>query len=287
MAALKAISVPVMLQTLETGTMQTVAAGLTSSERLAVTFYLAIPTPKESPTPPASAMCSREAQKSAQSPQWGGWSTDDTNARFQDAKAAGLTHAKGPKLKLKWSFGLGGGTDARSQPAIADGRMYFGTTEGSVYSLDARSGCIHWTFRADRDVRSAIVIGDGTGPVKRALYFGAGATAYALNAADGKPAVEGPRRGSSRRQNHRRSAAAQGRLVHARRIDRRGFGTLAIPAQMLHVARQRGRARRRVREGALEDLDHRRNAEADQKEQDRRPDVWTFGSRRVVHSDVR
>jgi hypothetical protein len=40
MAALKAMSVPVMLQTLESGSMQTMAALLTSSERLAVTFYL-------------------------------------------------------------------------------------------------------------------------------------------------------------------------------------------------------------------------------------------------------
>src|SRR5580658_9789542 len=180
--ALRAISIPMMLQTLEKGSMQTVAAGLTSSERLAVTFFLGTPAPKEPPIPPPSAMCSAEIRDSARAPQWTGWSTDVTNTRFQDEKSAGLTAVEVPKLKLKWAFGLGGGTDARSQPALADGRMYFGTGEGSVYSLDARSGCIHWTFKAERDVRSALVVD----PAKHAVYFGAGATAYALNAADGK-----------------------------------------------------------------------------------------------------
>jgi polyvinyl alcohol dehydrogenase (cytochrome) len=186
MAALKAISVPLMLQTLETGSMQTMAAGLTSSERLAVTMYLATPAPKALPVPPSSAMCGAGTHEATHAPQWTGWSADVTNARFQDAKSAGLTAAEVPKLKLKWAFGLGGGTDARSQPAVADGRMYLGTADGSVYSLDARSGCIHWTFRADRDVRSALVAGPADAAGKRGIYFGAGATAYALNAADGK-----------------------------------------------------------------------------------------------------
>jgi polyvinyl alcohol dehydrogenase (cytochrome) len=190
-SALKAMSLPLMLQTLERGSMQAMAAGLTSSERLAVTIYLATPEPKALPIPSASAMCTGETHDSAHAPQWTGWSTDVTNTRFQDAKSAGLTATEVPKLKLKWAFGLGGETDARSQPAVADGRMYFGTADGSVYSLDARSGCIHWTFRVDRDVRSAVVIGPGNigpgnGSAKRAVYFGAGATAYALNASDGK-----------------------------------------------------------------------------------------------------
>jgi polyvinyl alcohol dehydrogenase (cytochrome) len=184
-AALKAMSVPLVLQALEHGSMQTMAAGLTASERLAVTMYLGVPAPKALPIPPSSAICTGEPYDSGHSPRWSGWGTDVTNTRFQDAKSAGMTAAEVPRLKLKWAFGLGGETDARSQPAIAEGRMYFGTADGSVYSLDASRGCIYWTFRADRDVRSAVVIGPGNGVAKRALYFGAGASAYALNAVNG------------------------------------------------------------------------------------------------------
>jgi len=42
-------------------------------------------------------------------PMWNGWGNDPTtNSRFQTAKAAGLTAAQVPQLKLKWAFGFPG-----------------------------------------------------------------------------------------------------------------------------------------------------------------------------------
>jgi polyvinyl alcohol dehydrogenase (cytochrome) len=39
-------------------------------------------------------------------PAWNGWGADVNNARFQSAKAAGLTAAQVPRLKLKLAFGF-------------------------------------------------------------------------------------------------------------------------------------------------------------------------------------
>jgi polyvinyl alcohol dehydrogenase (cytochrome) len=100
---------------------------------------------------------------------------DAFNTRFQPNP--GLTSADIPKLKLKWAFGVPGATVVRSQPAVASGRVVFGTQEGVVYSLDAATGCSHWATEVSGQVRSGVTVagdrvfvGDGAGNV-HALDF--------------------------------------------------------------------------------------------------------------------
>ena len=91
---------------------------------------------------------------------WNGWGNDPTsNARFQPAKAAGLTAAQVPQLKLKWAFGFPGVEQTYGQPTVAGGRVFIGVETGAVYSLDAATGCVYWSFQADASVRTAINIG--------------------------------------------------------------------------------------------------------------------------------
>ena len=92
-------------------------------------------------------------------PSWNGWSVDATNARFQSAKAAGITAAQVPNLKLKWAFALPGAASMYGQPTIAGGRVFVGADTGYVYSLDAKSGCVAWGFLAEAGVRNAVSIG--------------------------------------------------------------------------------------------------------------------------------
>jgi polyvinyl alcohol dehydrogenase (cytochrome) len=178
-----------ILGALETGSMKTQGAELTSGERYALVVYLSTPAPKPAAVP-QSALCSGTAapfRDSPRGPNWSGWSTDVTNTRFQDAKSAGISFTEVHKLKLKWAFGLGDGIVARSQPAVAGGRLFLGTASGAVYSLDAKSGCIYWTTQTDAGIRSALVYGSSSGPTKQpAIYFGSGKQAYALEAATGK-----------------------------------------------------------------------------------------------------
>lgn len=120
---------------------------------------------------------------------WNGWGNGLANARFQSTAAAGLTAATVPNLKLKWAFGFPGGTSAFGQPAVVAGRVFVGSDIGYVYSLDAATGCLYWSFRADASVRNAMTVGPISIHGKRdlAVYFGdLKANAYAIDAHTGR-----------------------------------------------------------------------------------------------------
>jgi polyvinyl alcohol dehydrogenase (cytochrome) len=122
-------------------------------------------------------------------PMWNGWGNDVSNARFQNAKAAGLTAAEVPNLKLKWAFGFPGAEEVYGQPTVAGGRVFLGVDTGAVYSLDAETGCVYWSYQSDSGVRTAISIGPvkGKGATKYGVYFGdIRANVYMLDAQTGK-----------------------------------------------------------------------------------------------------
>src|SRR5258706_6249547 len=122
----------------------------------------------------------------AQSPAWSGWSPSTANTRFQSTAQAGLTLEQVPLLTLKWSFGFPDATSAWSQPTVAAGRLFVGSQNGTVYALDAKSGCIYWTFTAKSGVRTAAAFGPIDGSSRFAVYVGdTGANVYALDAATG------------------------------------------------------------------------------------------------------
>jgi len=118
-------------------------------------------------------------------PHWTGWGVSVSQQRFQPADMARLSAANAPKLKLKWAFGFPDVTQAHGQPAIAGGRIFVGSAAKKVYSLDAKTGCIYWSFDTDAPVRTAISIGpQGPG---WSVYFGdQRANVYALDAVSGK-----------------------------------------------------------------------------------------------------
>jgi len=121
---------------------------------------------------------------------WNGWGVDATNARFQTAKAAGVTAAQVPSLKLKWAFGFPSAASMYGQPTVAAGRIFIGVDTGYVYSIDAKTGCVYWSFQAAAGVRNAINIGPvkGHGSTAYAAYFGdLRGNVYALDAATGMP----------------------------------------------------------------------------------------------------
>ncbi|MEP6549026.1 MAG: PQQ-binding-like beta-propeller repeat protein [Gammaproteobacteria bacterium] len=119
---------------------------------------------------------------------WNGWGNGLENHRFQSTSAAGLTAASVSGLKLKWAFGYPGGTSAYGQPTVVGGRVFVGTDTGYVYSLDAASGCIYWSYRAGAGVRNAMSVGPLKSPkgTRSAVFFGdLKASAYAIDAQNG------------------------------------------------------------------------------------------------------
>ena len=121
-------------------------------------------------------------------PQWNGWGVDNTNSRFQSAENAGIPVDKVPQLKVKWVFGLP--MDFRaSQPTVVGGRVFVGSLQGRIYSLDAKTGCLYWSVKTDGGVRSTMVVDSlpGTNPPRYVVYVGdASANMYALDARTGK-----------------------------------------------------------------------------------------------------
>jgi len=118
-------------------------------------------------------------------PAWNGWGPDGSNARFQPEKAAQLPVARVPRLKLKWAFGFADVKSVMGAPVVVGGRVFLGVDNGSVYSLDAATGCEHWVFRADAGVRSAVTV-ERVGTRSAAFFGDLKANAYAVDAATGE-----------------------------------------------------------------------------------------------------
>ena len=119
---------------------------------------------------------------------WNGWSPGLNNARFQNGKDANMTAAKVSRLQVKWAFGFPGATETYAQPTIVDGRVFVSSDAGYVYSLDADTGCVHWSYDVGAGVRSAIVVGQlEAGSTQYAAFFGdIRGNVYALDASTGK-----------------------------------------------------------------------------------------------------
>ena len=200
--ALARIGPDAILLALTEGNMKIQGQTISAAERVAVAVRVGgrpLTTPvfaTDSPPPCAETRgSSTTAQPTAPpSPTWNGWGPDARNTRFQ-RDAGRITAANVSLLKLKWAFGFSNATQARSQPAIVGGRLYVGSQSGTVYSLDPKTGCTHWTFKADSGVRTAISVGPlgvrgapgafgNTPPI--AIYFAdAQARVYAVDAKTG------------------------------------------------------------------------------------------------------
>lgn len=121
----------------------------------------------------------------ASRPSWNGWGNGTSNARYQGA-AAQLDPDQIPKLKLKWAFGFPGAKAAWGQPTVVAGRVFLGVDTGYVYSIDAGTGCVYWSYQAAGPVRSAMSVGPAKADGEYMVYFGdLKGNVYGLNASTG------------------------------------------------------------------------------------------------------
>src|SRR5712692_1558722 len=107
----------------------------------------------------------------ASKPSWNGWGNGTSNSRYQGA-AAQMDAAQAARLKLKWAFGFPGAKSVYGQPTVAGGRVFVGVDTGYVYSMNAATGCLYWSYKASAPVRTAISIGPGKGGEGHLAYFG-------------------------------------------------------------------------------------------------------------------
>ena len=153
-----------ILDALTAGSMVANATGISDTQKRYLAEFLSGRPLGSSKAGQASAMKNRcEARPIGNplaGPTWNGWGNDAHQfAHRRRRPAAGLTAAQVPKLTLKWAFGFPNGTSAYGQPAVAGGRVFVGSDNGFVYSLDAATGCVYWSFEAKAGVRTAISLG--------------------------------------------------------------------------------------------------------------------------------
>jgi polyvinyl alcohol dehydrogenase (cytochrome) len=179
-----------IVESLVAGAMRLQGSRLSGAERRAVAEFLTGLTISGDVSGAGTGRCSIADQAPAARaglPRWSGWAASSANTRFQSSADAGLAAADVPKLTLKWSFGFPDASVAWSQPTVAGGRVFVGSQNGTVYALDARTGCIRWTFGAQGGVRTAVTIdaAPSAGPTR--VYFGdTAANVYALDAETGR-----------------------------------------------------------------------------------------------------
>ncbi len=181
-----------ILATLNTGSMTQFAKGLTDMEVRYIAVYLGGRPMGAAAAGDVRAMknaCpARPLGDTDTSGGWNGWGPDQGNSRFQPNP--GLTAAQVPGLKLKWAFGFPNGNSAYGQPAVVAGRVFAGSDTGFVYSLDAATGCVYWSYRAKAGVRTAITVTpagkSSARGAKTLAYFGdVKGNVYAVNAETG------------------------------------------------------------------------------------------------------
>jgi polyvinyl alcohol dehydrogenase (cytochrome) len=172
-----------IVDTLTSGPMRYQGLPLSGAERRAIAEWIAGKKLRGTVTGAALGRCSKPPAFGDPSagPNWIGWSPTVRNAHFQPSAQADLTASQVPHLKPKWAFGFADATSAWAQPTIAGGRLFVGSQNGSVYALDAASGCIIWTFAAHAGVRTSVVID------RKSAFFGdQNGWVYAVDAATGR-----------------------------------------------------------------------------------------------------
>ena len=181
--ALKARAPQAVIESMMTGAMRAQGSRLSGPERRAVAEFVTGKKVGGDVVGAETGKCTASARAITKAPAvaWPGWSPTITNTRFQSREMAGLSAADVPRLTLKWALGFPDASVAWSSPTVAGGRVYVGSQNGTVYALDAKTGCIYWTFSAAGGVRTAIAVG---APL---IYFAdTAANAYALNAETGR-----------------------------------------------------------------------------------------------------
>jgi polyvinyl alcohol dehydrogenase (cytochrome) len=177
---------------LTTGVMQGQAEKLSDAEKHAVAVYLGSANLAGSAEAASAPRCEGAAASFDMSkpPTVKNWGSDLGNSHYVAAKDAGLAAADIPKLRLKWAFAFPGAIRARSQPSFAMGALYVGSQNGTVYALDAASGCVRWSYRAGAEVRNSVAVSSfkaGDAKATPAVFFGdLVGRGYALDARTGK-----------------------------------------------------------------------------------------------------
>lgn len=176
-SSLSAMNRDAFLAALTSGAMRVQAEALTEDDKLAVADFVVGESSGEA-WDWRELACDGELAIDATANQL--WGFGLTNTRHISSGSIGLP-------RLRWAFAYPHATRARSQPAFVDGTLFFGSDNGTVYAMDAASGCIYWTYGAASEVRTGITVFNDVDTMDTTLVFGDFmGSVYALDAKSGQ-----------------------------------------------------------------------------------------------------
>ena len=146
------------------------AEGMTPAELYGVVRFITgkSPTPQATQGPDPN-LCKSNRPLQPNGPQWNGWGRDLANSRYQPKP--GFAAGDIPRLKVKWAFAYPG--TKNTEPLIFGDRLFVASLGGKAYSLDAKTGCVHWRYDFKGGARASMSIGPlASAPSRYALYVG-------------------------------------------------------------------------------------------------------------------
>lgn len=167
--SLAALSRERILAAMTTGIMSAQASSLSSEEKETLAAYLSAPQTQAGT--PASRCTATPADASARGKVFD-WGMRPENWRAVGKDQTSVSAKNASDLKLAWTFAFPGSTRARVQPTVAGDVLFTADQFGTVYALDAATGCIRWTVQSDKEIRSPLIVGTNAAGEPDALYFG-------------------------------------------------------------------------------------------------------------------
>ena len=167
-ASLRTMSRQAITRAMQSGVMKLQAQNLSGLEIDAIARYLSIELVAEV----SSDVSCDGVQEFSLEPSWLGWGNSLTNDRTQTIELNESSPPNPQLLELAWTFAVPGADRMRSQPTVGGGVVFIGSQSGSVYALDAKLGCVWWTFHALSEVRGSIAVELGEEDLPESLYFG-------------------------------------------------------------------------------------------------------------------
>lgn len=174
LASLKLLSKEDIIKTLRTGVMRNQADRLSKEQHEQLAAFISDGSANEAINDVVAGKCDEEStgELADATPVIGNWGMGLENKRYYDADDLQINAENVSGLKLSWAFAFPNATRARSQPTIVGNTLYTASQHGTIYALDKKTGCIRWTFQADAEIRSALVVGTDENGAASRLYFG-------------------------------------------------------------------------------------------------------------------
>jgi polyvinyl alcohol dehydrogenase (cytochrome) len=158
--------------------MKVQGAALSATEQLQIAKYI---SSKETDNQIILGKCGQNNSYKPQKASINSWGMGLKNHRYY-ADNVLINKNNINKLELDWVFAFPEANCARVQPTVAGNTIFTASQKGLIYALDRNTGCIKWTFQADSEVRSAIVLGNNSQGMVDKIYFGdLNANAYCVD----------------------------------------------------------------------------------------------------------